>query len=200
MRSYAIIPAAGLSVRMGRHKLLLQWRGATIFEHVLRAWSESRVSEVIVVVRKDDDALRRLASSFRVQIVTPDVDPPEMKASVHCGLDFIRSKWQTESNDAWLVAPADLPGLTTGAIHRVLAAHHVESRDILVPVVHGNRAHPVLFPWPLADAVPLLGESEGLNALLKRHAVRNVEMHETALLDDLDTPEDFRRWQEKDYG
>ena len=52
--SFAIIPAAGRSQRMGEPKLLLPWGQSTIIEHVLAVWCASRVEAVVMVVHPDD--------------------------------------------------------------------------------------------------------------------------------------------------
>ena len=44
-----------------------------------------------------------------------------------------------------------------------------------------------------------LGPNEGINALLKRHEVAYVEASADAILEDLDTPEDYERLRAR-YG
>ena len=81
-RSFAIVPAAGLSTRMGRPKLLLPWKGATIIDYVLEAWTSSGVSAVVIVVRKrDGDLAAACRGHASVEVVSPDTDPEDMKAS-----------------------------------------------------------------------------------------------------------------------
>ena len=41
-RSFAVVPAAGRSRRMGRPKLLLPWGESTIIQQVLGAWRASQ--------------------------------------------------------------------------------------------------------------------------------------------------------------
>ena len=60
-KSFAVIPAAGLSRRMGeKQKLLLPWGDATLIEHVLRAWLDSRIDRIVLVSRRDDRDLHRV--------------------------------------------------------------------------------------------------------------------------------------------
>ncbi len=51
----------------------------------------------------------------------------------------------------------------------------------------------MLFPWPLAAPIDELAPDEGLNALLARHPVHTIEGDARAVLEDLDTPEDYER-------
>lgn len=193
MTSFAIIPAAGISTRMGSPKLLLPWEGKTIIEHVIRAWLASRVTRVVVVVRPDDEELATAVRQFDVDVVIPNEPPPEMKDSVRHALVHIERRYSPEPSDSWLLAPADMPRISSVVIDRLLKEQRPNSSEILVPEVAGKRGHPVLFPWSLAAEATRLPEREGLNSLVARHAARLVPCDEDAILEDLDTPEDYRR-------
>ncbi|HMP05911.1 MAG TPA: NTP transferase domain-containing protein, partial [Lacipirellulaceae bacterium] len=67
-RSFAIVPAAGRSVRMGAPKLLLPVAGRPLIDHVLAAWSASRSTRIVVVVRGDDHALATRCRQFPVEL------------------------------------------------------------------------------------------------------------------------------------
>ena len=64
MRTFAIIPAAGRSQRMGQPKLLLPWRNSTIIEHVLAAWRASQVSHMLMVVHPADRQLAEIRGTL----------------------------------------------------------------------------------------------------------------------------------------
>jgi molybdenum cofactor cytidylyltransferase len=191
MRSFAVLPAAGASSRMGAQKLLLPWRGQTIIEHVLAAWSRSAVDRVIVVVRHADVELRRACEKFSVDVLPLGERPPDMKASARSALEHIRRAYAPEAHDAWLLAPADLPRLEAGAIDAVLAAYDPLQPTIVVPAFVGRRGHPTLFPWSLAERVDRLSAHEGLNALLPGARVREVPWSDESILRDVDTPADY---------
>ncbi|MBI2479660.1 MAG: NTP transferase domain-containing protein, partial [Planctomycetia bacterium] len=108
-RSFAIVPAAGRSRRMGHDKLLLPWGDSTVIESLLASWRASGVDEIIVVMRQDQTELQSLCSG--ATIVTPEIPPPEMKDSVLAALDHIRKAIAPAGSDVWLLAPADMPQL-----------------------------------------------------------------------------------------
>lgn len=197
MQTFAVIPAAGRSLRMGQPKLLMPWGGASVIEHVLAAWRASRVDHVIVVVDPRDDRLAQLCGSCGAQVVVPDEPPAEMKDSVRLGLQWAESG-RPQSDDAFLVAPADMPALAAELIDRLIEAHasglgRGETPCIRAPRHGKKHGHPVLFPWPLAAEVARLGAAEGLNALVERHRVEYVEAADDAMSADFDTPEDYDR-------
>ena len=80
--AYAIIPAAGKSVRMGSPKLLLPWRSGTILDAVLSAWGASQVTRTLVVARRSDLALHAVVLAHGATLVLPPEDPIDMKASI----------------------------------------------------------------------------------------------------------------------
>ena len=192
---FAVVPAAGLSRRMGRPKLLLPWRGRTVVEHLFEAWRAGGVERIVVVVRRDDAALIELCLAAAVELVTPDVDPPDMKWSVRHALARIRERWSPSNADAWLLAPADQPRLSPTVIRTLVAAHCQRHAGdaILVPTWRERRGHPVLFPWSLAAEVDELPEDSGVNRLLKTHQVVELAVDDDAIVEDLDTPDDYRR-------
>jgi molybdenum cofactor cytidylyltransferase len=178
---------------MGQPKLLLPWGERTIIEHTLAAWRASRVSQVVVTLNADDAALHSAVERTGAEICPVDPPPPDMKASVAGGLRFVADRFQPQSGDVWLLAPADLPTLSAAVIDRLLAAHRPEQPTILVASHDGRRGHPALFPWELAAEVERLGDDEGINRLLQRHPTQLVECGPEALPLDVDTPEDYHR-------
>ena len=121
-----------------------------------------------------------------------------MKDSVQYGLRHIEANYAPIAEDAWLLAPADMPNLSPRVINALIALHNPTHPAILVPTLEGKRGHPVLFPWTLAAEVFLLSAAEGLNVLRQRHNSREIpcdsfEPAGTAAFSDVDTPEDYQR-------
>ena len=201
-RAFAIVPAAGHSVRMGQPKLLIDLAGKPLVRHVLDAWRQSKVEAIVVVMRQDDAALAAVVAAAGAGIVMPATDPPDMKSSIRCGLEFIELTYQPQPHDVWLVAPADMPGLSPKVIDLLIAGAEEMPGRILIPTLAGLSGHPVLLPWPLAKAVENLHENEGLNALLAAHDPLllpcDVVADETnTAFADLDTPDDLASFREQ---
>ena len=197
-RFFAIIPAAGNSTRMGAPKLLLPMGGGTIIERTLVAWKASKVDRIVVVVRPEDQELADLCRSRGADVVVPPVAPPKMKDSVQFGLKYIEKNFAPAADDAWLLAPADMPNLSSRVTNALISAHVSDRPAILVPTLGGKRGHPVLFPWTLAGDVFSLSATEGLNILRQRHESRevrcdSVEPAGASAFSDIDTPADYER-------
>ena len=196
MSSFAIIPAAGASSRMGRPKLLIPVAGRPLILHTLEAWQRSRVDRIAVVVRPDDGPLREALRGVGVDTVIPPLAPPDMKASLGYGLAHFERQHHPRDNDCWLVAPADMPGLSPRVIDRLLDQKAHSPGRILIPTLAGRRGHPVLLPWPLAVEISRLAENEGLSTLIQRNdpllvACDGIESASSQAFADIDTPEDL---------
>jgi molybdenum cofactor cytidylyltransferase len=192
-RSFAIIPAAGRSERMGRPKLLLPVAGRPVIDHVLAAWVASMVTHTVVVVRAEDKDLLDRCRAFSIDVLTPVHSPPEMKTSVRLALAHIAERYSPAENDAWLLAPADLPRLTAGLIDELLAAYDPAVAMAVAPTFAGRRGHPIVMPWSTAHDVHSLPADEGLNALVARVQRREIPCDSPTQWQDLNDPADYDR-------
>ena len=182
---------------MGVPKLLLPWQGRPLIAHTIEAWQAGGVARVIVVPRPTDEPLAQAARDAGAIVVLPAVAPPDMKASVQCALAHLELQEQPTVDDAWLLAPADMPLLSAPIVARLLASHATYPQQILVPTLAGRRGHPVLFPWPMASEVHHLAAFQGVNALFALHRWQEIPCDDLPApggdpFADVDTPEQYQ--------
>jgi molybdenum cofactor cytidylyltransferase len=203
MAIHAVIPAAGLSRRMGRPKLVLNLGGQSVIARLLNALNCDAVTSTTIVYRKSDSELheeiQRAISSHKlnaasISAIQPDLDPPDMRASVQIALDKIRSSYKPQDNDGWLLIPADHPILESETLAELIAAWNEKQPDVLVPSHAGRGGHPTFFRWSLASTVPEIPADQGINFLTKQpQQVHRKPVASDSILCDLDTPEDYER-------
>jgi molybdenum cofactor cytidylyltransferase len=195
----AVVPAAGRSERMGRPKLTLTLGGETVIARVVAALRAGGADPVVVVVPPTDapgaTMLAGEAEEAGAVVVVPPERPIDMRASFEHGLDRLA---RGPAPEAVLLAPADSPGITSGLVARVIDGVRGAPGSIIVPTVGGRRGHPIALPWDLAQEVRGLPLGAGINALVALHAaeVVAIEVADEGAVADLDTPEDYRRWQD----
>lgn len=194
-RVFAVVPAAGLSRRMGRPKLLLTLHGETIISRLLTLLQRPPVEDVVVVVRRSDPDLIAAAQATGGNVVTPDRDPPDMRASVEAALRDLQQRHSPADDDLWLLVPADHPVLEPDIVPELLVAWRSLQPDILIPTYRGQRGHPALLRWRLVRDLAVLPPDQGLNALRQIPGIRVAEhaVQTPGVVFDLDTPADWER-------
>lgn len=200
-RVFAVIPAAGLSRRMGRPKLLLTIGGRTVISRLLETLEVAGVTATVVVGRRDDADLWREVELTSALVVRPDVDPPDMRVSVEHALAAIEQQWQPSADDGWLLVPADHPVLDAGVVAELLAVWQAGAAPILIPTYQRERGHPTLLRWSLAAEVSRIPPDRGLNWLVRSQPARvtEIEVASDSVVMDLDTPDDFERLRGFDF-
>lgn len=202
-RFFSIVPAAGKSSRMGRPKLLLPFEDQRLIDRVLRAWTSSRVSQVVVIVRANDTELRSACDEWAdrpsISVVAPALNPADMTESLRIGLRRLEEKLQPNSDDACFFAPADLPGISSKVIN-CLADAKLDSSRIVVPQFGDRPGHPVLFPWDLTKQIFESELAEGVKSIVDRCEKHSVVFAESERPTDVNTPEEYDRAAERLAG
>jgi len=193
---FAILPAAGKSIRMGRPKLALPLGERTILEHVLAALHQAEVEHLVVVLGPHVRELGPLAHNAGAHVCQLAEETPDMRATVEQGLRWIEEHLQPRPDDAWLLVPADHPALAPSVIRELEQARQSSpARSIFVPTFHDRRGHPLTLTWQHVGGIRAHTAGEGLNTYVRKHAadVLEVPVASEAVLWDLDTPEDYER-------
>ena len=191
----AIIPAAGLSRRMGQPKLLLPWRGTTVVAHLVGELQAAGIQRIFVVLRASDAALRTAVEASGAIPVQPPLDPPDMRASVEYGLQVAsQAASSCVSDSGWFLIPADHPLVSRDTLKALYEAWQPRSRQILIPTFNGQRGHPTLFSLDFAQEVADIPADQGLNWLVRRNAasIKEIPVNDPGTIADLDTPEDYQ--------
>jgi molybdenum cofactor cytidylyltransferase len=190
----AIVPAAGLSNRMGTQKLLLPFGGKTVITHIVEQILASSVDRVFVVVGHQKELVSRKLSSLPVRIVHNPDYKTGMLSSIRCGLSALPEQCQSI-----LVALGDQPSITTTLINQMIRFFAETKKSILVPLYNNKRGHPILFSISYRQEILSSFDNIGLRGLLQVHDgdVFEMPVEDPSVLSDMDYPEDFRRELEK---
>jgi molybdenum cofactor cytidylyltransferase len=199
-RTFAVIPAAGKSTRMGKPKLALPLGGRSVLERVVEAVRGGGVGETVVVLGPHVRELTPLAEAGGAHALLLSEETPDMRATVEHGLRWLEEHFQPTPEDRWLLLPADHPTLDADLVRLLLAAP-AACRSLVIPTFAGRRGHPAVIGWGHVARIRALPQGEGLNVYFRRHGADTLEVPvECAdVLCDLDTPEDYerlrRRWE-----
>ncbi|TAK92798.1 MAG: nucleotidyltransferase family protein [Verrucomicrobia bacterium] len=186
----AVVLAAGRSERMGTQKLLLPLGGKPVIARIVDELRQSSHDRIVVVVGRDGEKVRHALAGRDVTFATnPDFNG-DMLSSIRCGL-----RATLPDCEAALIVLGDQPNLTAQLVEKLTRAFADMPGKIIVPANGGHRGHPLLIPTRLAAELLTGYEKTGLRGLLDAHAaeVCRIEVADSALLEDMDTPEDYQR-------
>ena len=179
---------------MGRPKALVELDGEPLVVRALRALAEGGAAPLVVVLGARGDEVRAVLPAGVRAVEAPDW-ADGMGASLRAGLAALEGAGPEGAGpegtavDAAVVHLVDLPGVTAGAVARLVA---VGGHDVLARAAYGGRpGHPVLLGrahWAGVRAAAV-GDAGARGYLAGRADVALVECGDLADADDVDTPE-----------
>ena len=189
----AIVPAAGMSTRLGRNKLLLPFKGRPLIAHAVDTLMASDVDEIIVVLGHEADQVKGAIVNKGVRFVENPDYRLGLSTSVRAGFAAVLD--QTTSIVIYL---ADQPLLEPGEVDfliHALAEAGKANKSIVVPFFRGQRGNPVIVKATYkASLLAVTGET-GCRRLIKQNPdqVFTVEMQTDHVVRDIDTIEAYDR-------
>lgn len=197
-RVWGIVPAAGMSRRMGFTKQTADVHGSTMVAKVVGTMLEAGVAGVVVVTRTELAEALALPLDDRVKVAFNDDAESEMIDSIRIGLARLMDVRDDDSNvresrDGVMVVPADMPSLAASTCRACIASFLQKPDRIVIATHRGKRGHPIVFPLSLSyEATGLDG---GLKMLAQVYPERvvSVETCDPGTTTDVDTPSDYHR-------
>jgi len=180
-----IILAGGASRRMGSPKALLQFRGETFLDRLIRLFS-AVADPVIVVVGHHADTIRSgIQRSSEVIFAVNPAPERGMLSSLQCGLAAV-----PEAAEAVIFTPVDHPHLEASTLNRITSDFQAKHAPVTVPVYAGKHGHPVCVSKAVADEFRSLLPEAQASDVIHRHVAETsyIEVPDPAILSDVDDP------------
>lgn len=193
--TFAVVPAAGHSTRMGRPKLSLPLAGRSVIEHAVTALRDGGCQHVVTVIGPHVPELAPLAAAAGAHVCLLGETTADMRATVEHGLRRLAAQFHPDDEDAWVLAPGDHPTLDAAVVRLLLAEYGRGGHSVVVPTFAGRRGHPTVIAWRHVAGIRSLPAGQGLNARLRALAAetRELPVSDDGVLCDLDTPADYER-------
>ena len=182
----AVVVAAGMSSRMGDFKPMLNIGSISIAQRVVATLQQGGAARVVMVTGYNADALEHhLSKSGVIFLRNERYRTTQMFDSARIGLEYLQGKC-----DQVLFTPVDIPLFTARTVEQLLAS----GAKLACPVCDGQRGHPILMSGAVIEKVLSDSGAGGLQGALSRCGVPEtlVEVQDSGVLHDADTPEDFR--------
>jgi molybdenum cofactor cytidylyltransferase len=170
----------------GPNKLLARFEGQPLIRRIVERALASKADPVIVVTGDRAKGVADALAGLDVRFAHNPDFPAGLATSLKTGLAAV-----PETASGALVLLADMPGVTTAIIDRLIDVFHARpSPAIVLPTFAGKRGNPVLWARAFFPELMTVTGDTGARHILSLHedAVERVEIGEAAGLD-VDTPD-----------
>ncbi len=181
---------------MGRSKALLPWRHSTLLDHHWTLFRSLENCKPWIVTSHNDlpltAELDRIDWPFAQRITNPIAPAGSMADSIRYGI--VASLRQDCS--AVGIALIDQPFIAPLTFQRLEETFRKHPKVIVQPTHEHRRGHPVLLPREMAEEF-LHGNHKSLKTFLseKEGLRKYVAVDNPGILTDLDTPEDYIKYE-----
>lgn len=179
----AVILAAGASIRMGRPKALIEWRGRPFFMHCVRRAEAAGCTPVVVVWGAS--ALPEVDGVHLAENARWEQGP---LSSLQVGL---RAVLPSDPSGV-LVMTVDRPHVLQSTVCALLDAHKNTPAVVVQPRVKEASGHPIVHPRSVVEELLRLPPTDSVRTVLGLPEIRDgrlrISVDDPAVLDNLDTP------------
>ena len=188
MKTGAVIVAAGMSSRMGEFKPTLKVGAISMVQRIIANYQQAGVFPIVLVTGfRGDELEKHVAKTGVICIRNESYASTEMFDSACLGFTYILDKC-----DRCFFSPVDIPLFTASTIRKLM---DVEA-SVVKPAFQGKSGHPILLSCGILPALMAAGGGHGLRKAIEDCCgghIAAVEAGDEGVLQDADTPEDYRQ-------
>ncbi|WP_076411718.1 molybdenum cofactor cytidylyltransferase [Shewanella sp. UCD-KL12] len=178
-----IMPAAGLSSRMGQWKMMLPFNNQTILAQSIENALKFCSRVILVAGFRADELVKGFQGHPNVTVVVNSNFEDGMLSSIKVGLASVKS-------EHFFIAHGDMPCIKT-EIYR--ACWQQRGDYSLFPGNQEQTGHPVLLPKTLIPSIVNSEQTGSLRKILMQSQVKYLHLEDESLLLDVDTPEAYQQ-------
>ena len=181
---------------MKRPKAMLPLDGGdTFLTRIVRTFLDADIDDVVVVVGAEAEAIAHAfaASGLAARFVeNPEFEKGQF-SSLLAGLRVV----DRPGVAAALVTLVDVPLVAASTVRAVVDRYRRTHPPIVRPIRGTRHGHPVLIDRSLFDAIRAADPNAGAKGVVRAHAsaAGDVEVDDEGAFIDIDTPEDYERWE-----
>jgi molybdenum cofactor cytidylyltransferase len=177
------MPAAGLSTRMGAWKLMLPYNDETILEASVKNALAICSRVILIAGYRSDELIEKMSAYSNVSIVLNKDYQQGMLSSIKLGIEHV-------SSDYFFIAHADMPCINSELYHQLWQARGAGS---IFPGDEQHSGHPVLINASLKQLIANDIESKAMKGILKKHPMTYLQLANSEIHFDIDTPETYEK-------
>lgn len=183
----AILMASGFSKRMNTNKLLLDFKGKPMVEHIMSAISKCHFDEQLLIAK--DEQVMHLSSQYQFKLVKNSNAHRGQSESIHLGVS------NAKKGNAYMFFVADQPFLSVDTIMQLINAHKSNPAHIIIPSYNGNNKNPTIFPASFSNELLSLDGDVGGRAVIKNNPERiyTLAINDRLSFVDIDTLKSYEQ-------
>ncbi|WP_232596354.1 NTP transferase domain-containing protein [Photobacterium phosphoreum] len=179
-----VIPAAGLSSRMGTWKPMLAYQGSTLLdvaiEHALLFCSKV----IVVAGYRADELVQRYQHQPHIMVVVNPDYQQGMLSSIQKGIEAVTSS-------RFFITHADMPCIDPQVFRMLLQVDHTR---VIFPGNKHQTGHPVLIDAALIPQILALPITAKMKQVLQTGTEHYLQLNATSgIYYDIDTPEKYQQ-------
>lgn len=184
-----IILAAGASVRMGKPKQSLEFKGRTLLQRAVQTAYDSKCRPIVVVLGSRIDILKNEIKDFDVQIAENADWENGMSSSIKIGLEKVLEMNNQISGVVIMVC--DQPFVSAELINRLIEGFEKTENLIIASQYAETLGVPALFGKQIFPRLLELDNSGGAKEIIRQFQNETIAVSFEKGNFDIDTPNDY---------
>lgn len=174
-----IIPAAGLSSRMGQWKMMLPWQNGTIIDASIKNALTFCSRIILVIGYRAAELSARYQQHPAISIVYNADYQQGLFSSISAGAMAVNS-------DYCFITHGDMPCLNSNIFQQIW---HQRGAYALIPRYQKTPGHPVLLPYHCLNMAVKQTHCRSMQQALQKGQWQYLDLDQSAITADIDTPE-----------
>lgn len=170
-------------------------RGTTLLQHTVDQAKASRAREVSVVLGSGAGEIQNKLHAEHVSIISNPKWNEGMSTSIRAGIASL-----SDSVDAAILSLCDQPFLTSGIFDSLIETFSSSGKSIVTCEYGGQIGPPVLFANTHFPKLYALKGDTGAKKIVSEHEYLVARVSFPLGSIDLDTPEDYKKFIQKEFG
>jgi len=177
---------------MGKWKLMLPYKTSTIIENSITNALSLCSRVVLVAGYRAEELIERVKNPPKIKTCINKNFDRGMFSSIQEGVKLIETDW-------FFITMGDMPDIGIDIYKSLIYAREKEHEkfDIIRPIYHGKRGHPVLLHRKTIKTILKEPATSEMKNVFSHFKVLDIELDIPQTFRDIDTPEEYRSILEK---